>query len=58
MKKLVLILTLAAFACCPLVQTEVQAAPMAKMAAKHAKKNHKKVNHKNKKGGRKHHKKG
>ncbi len=51
MKKLVLILTLAAFACSPLLQTEVRAATVthSTLAKKH-KKHHKK----GKKHGKKH----
>jgi hypothetical protein len=43
MRKLVLILTLAAFACSPMLQTEVKAAPGEKtIAVKNVKKHHKK----------------
>lgn len=42
MKKLILVLTLAAFACSPLVIPEVHAAPGKASVSKHSKKQHKK----------------
>ncbi|MDB6066633.1 MAG: hypothetical protein JWR26_2841 [Pedosphaera sp.] len=53
MKKLVLILTLAAFACSPLMQTEVKAEPGVKtIAVKNVKKHHKKAKKQHKKHGK------
>jgi len=52
MKKLILILTLAAFACSPLLTSTAEAAPKGK-ASVHAAKNAKKEKKKGKKGGKK-----
>jgi hypothetical protein len=54
MKKLILILTLAAFACSPMIQSTVEAAPVAKASAgKHVKKGAKKHGKKHQKKHRK-----
>ena len=58
MKKLILILTLAAFACSPMVINAAELSPKAKVTAvKNAKKKGKKHGKKGKKGGKKHGKK-